>query len=63
MLLDDIDMFSRTGGKGYEFFGLDPKGGAIVVVRPDGYIGFLASLEGMKDLELYFDGFMIRKKQ
>lgn len=54
-------MFSRTGGGGYEYFGLDSNNGGIVVVRPDGYVGFMTSLDGVKDLEAYFDGFMLRK--
>ncbi|KAK7681578.1 hypothetical protein QCA50_015311 [Cerrena zonata] len=62
VLLDDTDMFSRTGGKGYEYFGLDPNNGGIVVVRPDGYVGFLTPLDGIKDLEAYFDGFMVHGK-
>ncbi|KAK7685711.1 hypothetical protein QCA50_011055 [Cerrena zonata] len=49
-------------GKGYEHFGINPKSGAIVVVRPDGYVGFLTPLDGVKDLEVYFDKFMLRRK-
>lgn len=61
MLLDDTDMYARSGSKGYEFFGLDTKNGAIVVVRPDGYVGFIAPLDGVKDLETYFDAFMVKR--
>ena len=54
-------MFARSGGKGYESFGLDPKGGAVVAVRPDGYIGFIVPLEGVEDLMGYFDRFLTRR--
>ncbi|CAL1714087.1 unnamed protein product [Somion occarium] len=60
VLLDDVDMFGRTGGKGYDIYGVDPSQGAIIVVRPDGYVGTVTPLEGVKDLETYFDTFLIR---
>ena len=63
MLLDDTDMFARSEGKGYKYFGLDPEGGAVVAVRPDGYIGFIAPLEGVEDLMGYFDRFLTRRAQ
>ena len=47
-------MYSRTGGKGYEAYGIDPKHGAIVVVRPDGYVGTLAPVDGVAELGAYF---------
>ena len=37
-------MFKRSGGGGYEYYGVDPRG-AIVVVRPDGYVGVVAPFE------------------
>ena len=58
VLLDDTDMFSRTGGGGYEYFGLDSQNGGIVVVRPDGYVGFMTPIDLVADLQGYFDGFM-----
>lgn len=51
-------MFSRCGGGGYDKYGIDPLTGAIVVVRPDGYVGMVAPLEGLSEIEAYFAGFM-----
>jgi len=62
VLLDDTDMFGRVGGKGYEYFGIDPKCGAIVVVRPDGYVGNIVSFEDVKHLDRYFEGFMVSQR-
>lgn len=51
-------MFQRVGGKGYETYGVDKVKGAIVVVRPDGYVGMIAPYEALDDLKEYFAGFM-----
>ena len=51
-------MFGRVGGGGYETYGIDPVRGAIVVVRPDGYVGMIAPYEKLGDVDEYFGGFM-----
>lgn len=51
-------MFKRSGGKGYETYGIDPLKGAVVVVRPDGYVSMVAPLNGVHDINEYFAGFM-----
>jgi len=57
VLLDDTDMFNRTPGGGYERYGVDPEQGAVMVVRPDGYVGIVAPYENVKDLDAYFEAF------
>ncbi|KAI8996410.1 FAD binding domain-containing protein [Trametes punicea] len=61
VLLDDTDMYARVGGGGYEAYGIEPQRGAIVVVRPDGYVGMVAPLERLKDVDAYFDSFMVAR--
>ena len=58
MLLDDVDMFGRVGGGGYQHYGLDPLRGALVVVRPDGYVGMVAPLDAVSEAEEYFSSFL-----
>jgi phenol 2-monooxygenase (NADPH) len=58
VLLDDEDMFSRVGGGGYKAYGIDKLKGAIVIVRPDGYVGTVAPLESLGSVLDYFAGFM-----
>ncbi|GJE87714.1 phenol 2-monooxygenase [Phanerochaete sordida] len=58
VLLDDTDMFDRCGGGGYDKYGIDPLAGAIVVVRPDGYVGAVSSFEDLTAIEGYFAGFL-----
>ncbi|KAF7794992.1 hypothetical protein EIP86_006136 [Pleurotus ostreatoroseus] len=58
VLLDDTDMYGRVGGHGYETYGLDPTSGAIVIVRPDGYIGMITALDEVDTIDQYFGSFM-----
>ena len=52
-------MYGRVGGGGYEKYGIDKQKGAIVVVRPDGYVGVVAPFENLADVDAYFAGFMV----
>ncbi|KAI1791861.1 FAD binding domain-containing protein [Ganoderma leucocontextum] len=60
VLLDDTDMYARVGGVGYDAYGIDKQQGAIVVVRPDGYVGIVAPFESLRDVDAYFASFMIK---
>lgn len=55
--MDDVDVTGTQGGKAYESFGIDPSG-AVVIVRPDGYIGFISSFDTIQDVDGYFASFM-----
>ena len=59
VFVDDKDLSERSGGGGYAQYGIDPHAGAIVVVRPDGYVGMAASLDGLNALDAYFSAFMM----
>jgi hypothetical protein len=37
----------------YGIYGVDPTEGALAVVRPDGYIGIIATLNGVERVENY----------
>jgi phenol 2-monooxygenase len=45
------------GGKAYATYGIEPSG-AVVIVRPDGYVGFVSSLDAIRDVDDYFASFM-----
>ena len=55
--MDDVENKGVHGGTAYQSYGISPAG-ALVVVRPDGYVGMIAPLDGVKVLEEYFAGFM-----
>ncbi|ABN65582.2 phenol 2-monooxygenase [Scheffersomyces stipitis CBS 6054] len=45
----------------YEEYGIDKEKGAVVVVRPDGYVSLVTEfgISGLKEIDAYFDKFMI----
>ena len=51
-------MYGRSGGGGYEAYGIDPTQGAVVVVRPDGYVGMIAPVQGSEQVGQYLSSFM-----
>ncbi|TFY54823.1 hypothetical protein EVJ58_g8633 [Rhodofomes roseus] len=58
LFVDDEDLYNRSGGGGYEKYGIDTRG-TIVVVRPDGYIGMVAPFDHHKAIDEYFASFMV----
>ena len=58
VLIDDKDATGSVGGQGYSYYGVADEG-AIVVVRPDGYVGTIAPLDsGISEIDEYFTRFM-----
>ena len=57
VLLDAIDVTGKKGGKVYEEYGVRPEG-AVVVIRPDGYVASITSLDKPGALEKYFANFL-----
>lgn len=57
VLIDDIDVTGAVGGKGYSYYGVSDQG-AVVIVRPDGYVGTIAPLDGVTQIDKYFASFM-----
>ncbi|KAJ5082408.1 hypothetical protein N7532_011451 [Penicillium argentinense] len=47
-------------GKGYEKWGVDRLRGAMLVLRPDQYIGWSGELEEVDDMTAYLDGVLIK---
>jgi len=56
--VDDVEVRGSSGGKAYESFGVGLEG-AVVVVRPDGYIGTILRLDDVQGLAEYFGAFML----
>jgi phenol 2-monooxygenase len=40
----------------YSIYGVDPEKGALAIVRPDGYVGVIASLTDVGRAEHYLEG-------
>lgn len=52
----DDGSYHEGHGRAYEGYGVDKKKGRVVVVRPDGYVGFMGEIEDVGALEGYFGG-------
>ncbi|KAF8470314.1 FAD binding domain-containing protein [Russula ochroleuca] len=59
VLLDDTDVTGTRGGRIHERYGISRSAGAVVVVRPDGYVGTIVPLDQLAALDAYFAGFML----
>lgn len=58
---DDHCIWDRDcDGKGYERWGADRMRGALVVVRPDQYIGWVGELEDVQGMLAYLDGILTK---
>ncbi|KAJ5682531.1 hypothetical protein N7462_005696 [Penicillium macrosclerotiorum] len=61
---DDDCVWDRDcDGKGYERWGVDRVQGAVLILRPDQYIGWVGQLEDMDEMTRYLDGVLIPKKR
>jgi len=62
VFIDDKDLKGASGGDGYKNYGIDSQTGAIVVVRPDGYVGTVSPLDKIGDINTYFGSFAIGRE-
>ncbi|KAL8933595.1 MAG: hypothetical protein Q9216_006291 [Gyalolechia sp. 2 TL-2023] len=53
--------FDIDEGAASERYGIDPQKGEIVVIRPDGVVGFACPLDRFHDLERYFGAFVLTR--
>lgn len=60
VFIDDCDVTETKGGHAYDAYGVDVQG-AAVVVRPDGYIGCVASLESAEPVDQYLSDFLRKR--
>ncbi|KAJ5950442.1 uncharacterized protein N7479_008855 [Penicillium vulpinum] len=59
---DEACIFDRyCDGTAYEKWGVDRARGALVVVRPDQYIGWVGELEDLEELTQYLDGILVKR--
>jgi phenol 2-monooxygenase (NADPH) len=56
--VDDLDVTQTMGGKAYATYGIS-ESGAVVVVRPDGYVGTVVPLGDAGEVGSYFAGFTV----
>ena len=66
---DRIHLDVRPGTRGgflsgdiHGYFGIDPRRGCVVVVRPDQYVSFICEMEDVDELDRFFDGVLVRRE-
>ncbi|KAI0160141.1 FAD binding domain-containing protein [Xylariaceae sp. FL1272] len=52
----DQESYFGVHGHAYEGYGADQEKGALVIVRPDGYVGLVTNLESAETVEKWFEG-------
>lgn len=54
---------SQSGGNAYNCYKIDKTNGALIVVRPDGFIAQVAAVSaaGAKEIDSYFTKILIRQ--
>ncbi|KAJ5227627.1 uncharacterized protein N7469_007633 [Penicillium citrinum] len=57
----DDESHNRGHGHAYKFLGIDPKQGALIIVRPDQYVSAVMDLSEYTKLGGFFDGFLRRQ--
>ncbi|KAI0487027.1 FAD binding domain-containing protein [Xylaria cf. heliscus] len=57
-VLADEESYHDGNGRAYEGYGVNPEEGALVIVRPDGYVGLVTSVkeEGWEEVGKWFQG-------
>ncbi|PGH08741.1 hypothetical protein AJ80_07779 [Polytolypa hystricis UAMH7299] len=55
----DEESYNSGHGQAYEFYGVEPSRGAMVIVRPDQYVAKITSLDGCDSIRDFFRGFLL----
>lgn len=57
----DAESYHEGHGKAYEFYGVDPGEGCVVILRPDQHVAYIGALEDVGEITKYFSSFMVSK--
>ncbi|KAH7152883.1 FAD binding domain-containing protein [Dactylonectria macrodidyma] len=55
----DDESYNSGHGHAYKAYGIDPKHGGLVVVRPDHYVAMVTSLQEIDRVSAFFDNFLL----
>ncbi|KAJ5736439.1 uncharacterized protein N7483_001564 [Penicillium malachiteum] len=58
----DDESYNKGHGHAYEFLGINPKEGALVVVRPDQYVSAVLNLREYEEVGKFFGGFLLSQR-
>ncbi|KAJ6010333.1 hypothetical protein N7451_001745 [Penicillium sp. IBT 35674x] len=54
----DDESYNNGHGRAYDFLGINPKEGALIIVRPDQYVSAVIGLDQYREIGKYFGGFL-----
>ena len=58
----DDESYNYGHGHAYDFLGVDPAEGAVIVVRPDQYVSMIAGFDEVEEIRKFF-GRVLQAKQ
>jgi phenol 2-monooxygenase len=62
-ILVDDESYNYGHGHAYEFLGVDPVEGTVIVIRPDQYVSMVTGLDNVERVKGFFDGFLERREE
>jgi phenol 2-monooxygenase len=58
----DDQSYHEGHGEAYKNYGVDPKKGCAVILRPDQYVSWVGEADDYESMERFFGGFMLEQK-
>ncbi|GES66508.1 phenol 2-monooxygenase [Aspergillus terreus] len=58
-ILFDDESYNKGHGHLYEYLGIDPQQGVIIIVRPDQYVSAVFGVDKFEQIGKFFEGFLI----
>ena len=55
----DDESYHEGNSHAFEFYGVDPKKGCAVVLRPDQHVSYVGPVDAYDDMDKFFSGFML----
>ena len=59
----DDQSYHEGHGEAYKNYGIDPKKGCALILRPDQYVSWVGEVDDYESMERFFGGFMLEQKQ
>lgn len=61
LYVDDLS-YHEGHGRAYESYGVDPRTGCAIILRPDQYVSWIGEVDDYASMDEFFSGFMIEQK-
>lgn len=61
-MLTSPQSYHEGHGQAYKNYGIDPKVGAAVILRPDQYVSWVGDFDDYESMDRFFSGFMLTQQ-